>query len=86
MQMAVKEINPAQAARWRIEAGNSVSLAAAAAKAGLTDMNRTAHDELPQLEPDDIVGQEEAITKRSGLIVAIDRHRKTLDQELGLAQ
>ena len=70
MQMAVEEINPAQAARWRVEAGNSVSLAAAAAKAGLTEMNHTIHNELQQLDADYITGQQEASARREAELLA----------------
>ena len=66
LQVAVQEINASQAARWRVEAGESVSLAAAAAQAGLTEMSasRTVHEELSQLSADYITGQAEAAARR----------------------
>ena len=70
MQIAVQEINASQAARWRVEAGDSVSLAAAAAKAGLTEMNRTVHEELNQLDADYITGQQEAAARREADLLA----------------
>ena len=70
MQMAVQEISAAQAARWRVEAGDSVSLAAAAAKAGLTEMTRTVHEELSQLDADYITGQQESAARREADLLA----------------
>ena len=70
MQIAVQEINACQAARWRVEAGDSVSLAAAAAKAGLTEMNRTVHEELNQLDADYITGQQESAARREADLLA----------------
>lgn len=64
MQMAVVEVNPAQAARWRLEAGESVSLASAAAKAGLSPMTADAEKELSELDADFITGQQEAKARR----------------------
>ena len=70
MQIAVQEINASQAARWRVEAGDSVSLAAAAAKAGLTEINRTVHEELSQLDADYITGQQESAARREADLLA----------------
>jgi len=64
LQLAVSEIDPAQAARWRVEAGETISLASAAAKAGLSPMTQGAHDELSNLDADYIAGQEEAAARR----------------------
>ena len=60
MQMAVADVNPAQAARWRMEAGETISLASAAAKAGLAELSPGAQKELAELDPDFITGQAEA--------------------------
>ena len=60
IQTAVASINPAQAARWRQEAGESASLEAAAVRAGLKEMSQSVHQELMQIDPDFITGQEEA--------------------------
>lgn len=70
LQVAVQEINATQAARWRNEAGESVSLAAAAAKAGLVEMSRTVHEELSQLDADYITGQEESAARREADLLA----------------
>ena len=64
MQTAISEIDPAQAARWRIEAGQSLSLGAAAAKAGLTPMTKETFDNLSQMDPDFLVGVEESRARR----------------------
>ncbi len=60
IQTAVASINPSQAARWRQEAGESASLEAAAVRAGLKEMSQAVHQELMQIDPDFITGQEEA--------------------------
>ena len=64
MQTAISEIDPAQAARWRIEAGQSLSLGAAAAKAGLTPMTKETFDNLSQMDPDFLVGVEESRARK----------------------
>lgn len=64
MQMAVSEVDPAQAARWRIAAGETISLASAAAKAGLAGMTPAAHEELKSLDADYIAGAQEAEARR----------------------
>ena len=60
LQVAVQEISATQAARWRNEAGESVSLAAAAAQAGLSPITPAVHNELNELSADYISGQLEA--------------------------
>ena len=70
MQVAVAELDPAQAARWRVEAGESISLESAAAKAGLTPMSRAAHNELSAIDADYITGQEEAKARREADLLA----------------
>lgn len=70
MQVAVAELDPAQAARWRVEAGESISLESAAAKAGLTPMSRAAHNELSAIDADYITGQEEAKGRREADLLA----------------
>ena len=60
MQMAVTQVNPAQAARWRLAAGESLSLASAAAKAGLVELTPGAQKELYELDADAITGAAEA--------------------------
>ncbi len=65
LQVAVQEINATQAARWRNEAGESISLAAAAAKAGLVEMSRTVHEELSWLDADYITGQQESAAQET---------------------
>lgn len=74
MQMAVAEVDAAQAARWRIAAGESISLASAAAKAGLTEMTSSAHEELSQIDADYITGVEEARARREADL--LDRMEK----------
>ena len=66
----MQEISATQAARWRNEAGQSVSLLAAAAKAGLTELNRTVHQELSELDADYITGQQEAAARREADLLA----------------
>lgn len=64
MQTAIAELDPAQAARWRLEAGESLSLGAAAAKAGLAPMTKEAFDNLAQMDPDFLTGVEESRARR----------------------
>jgi len=64
MQMAVSAIDPVQAARWRSEAGGSASLEAAAAQAGVIEMNRSAHQSLLENDPDYVAGVQEAQARR----------------------
>ena len=78
MQMAVTEVDPTQAARWRIAAGETVSLASAAAKAGLTEMTVGAHEELSEIDPDYIVGLEEAKARREAELM--DQMGKAADE------
>ena len=49
IQAAVSELNPQQAAEWRQEAGEALSLAGAAAQAGLTPISEASHNELMEL-------------------------------------
>ena len=70
LQMAVSTLHPAMAAKWRNEAGQTVSLAAAAAKAGLTEMNKSVHEELSQLDADYITGAAEAAARREAEMLA----------------
>lgn len=60
MQMAVADVNPSQAARWRLEAGETISLASAAAKAGLAEMTAGVKQGLTELDPNFITRQAEA--------------------------
>lgn len=64
LQMAVQQNFPHMAAQWRIQAGESLSLAATAAKQGLTQMSPNAAKELAELDHDTIVGQQEAAARR----------------------
>ena len=64
LQMAVQQNFPQMAAQFRVEAGESVSLAAAAAKAGITQMNPQVEKELMELDSDFVVGQQEASARR----------------------
>ena len=52
LQMAVSTRAPQVAGRWRDEAGQTFSLATAAAKAGLTQMNKFVDEELCQPDAD----------------------------------
>lgn len=70
MQVAVSETNPQLAARWRLEAGESVSLGAAAAKAGLLEMSKAQHQELMELDYDYRTGVEEAQARREADLLA----------------
>ena len=70
LQMAVQQNFPQMAAQWRVEAGESVSLAAAAAKAGITEMNPSVQKELSALDHDFIVGQQEAAARREADLLA----------------
>ena len=65
MQVAVAELDPAQAARWRVEAGESISLESAAAKAGLAPMTQAAHNELSAIDADYIADQQKEQARRS---------------------
>lgn len=70
MQMAVQTVSPQMAAKFRFEAGDVVSLAAAAAKAGITEMNQAVHQELNELDADYITGQQEASSRREAELLA----------------
>jgi len=70
LQMAVQQVDPILAARWRNEAGESISLASAAAKAGLRPMTQSTHDELSSLDADYLRGQEEAKARREADLLA----------------
>lgn len=59
MRMAVSQLHPAQAARWRIAAGETISLASAAAKLGLAEMDAGTQKELAELDPDFVVKQQQ---------------------------
>ena len=63
MQIAVAEIDPVQAARWRNDAGHTYSLAAAAARSGITEHTAVTKQELRDTDPDFVTGEMEA--KRS---------------------
>ena len=69
LQMAVQEHFPQMAAQFRVEAGESVSLAAAAAKAGIVEMNPSVEKELSALDHDYIVGQQEAAARREASLL-----------------
>ena len=64
LQMAVQQQFPQMAAQWRVEAGESISLAAAAVKAGISEMNPNAEKELLELDHDYLVGAQEAAARR----------------------
>lgn len=77
LQLAVSEISPAQAARWRVKSGETASLQAAAAKAGLVEMNQSIHNELSALDPDFATGVAEAAARREADL--LDRMGKEAD-------
>ena len=52
IQTAISELDPKQAAAWRIEAGETLSLAGAAAQAGLAPLTKESHEELMELSAD----------------------------------
>ena len=60
MQIAVEQVDPAQAARWRTEAGATHSLAAAAARIGMIEHTPATKQELRETDPDFITGELEA--------------------------
>lgn len=68
--MSVQANFPQMAAQWRVEAGESVSLAAAAAKAGISQMTPDVEKELLALDKDFIVGAEEAAARRDADLLA----------------
>ena len=68
--MAVLTLATQVAGRWRDEAGQTVSLAAAAAKAGLTQMNKFDDEELSQLDADYITGAQKAAARREAELLA----------------
>ena len=70
LQMAVQQVDPILAARWRNEAGESISLASAAAKAGLRPMTQSTHNELSSLDADYLAGQQEAAARREAQLLA----------------
>ena len=70
IQAAVAQQNPAIAAKWRLEAGQSVSLGAAAARAGIGVMTNAQHQELLELDPDYAAGAQEAQSRREAEILA----------------
>lgn len=70
MQMAVQTLFPQMAAQWRTEAGESISLEAAAAKAGLREITNNIHQELSNLDADYIAGAEEAAARREADLLA----------------
>ncbi len=61
--MSVQENFPQMAAQWRVEAGESLSLAAVAAKQGITEISPNVQKELNSLDRDTIVGQQEAAAR-----------------------
>ena len=67
--MSVEQNFPAMAAQFKVEAGHSVSLAAAAAKAGITEMNANVEKELLALDKDFITGQQEAAARREASLL-----------------
>ena len=70
MQTAVASLDPMQAARWRTEAGHGLSLGAAAAKAGISEMTNAQHEELMSLDADFRAGEEEAAARREADLLA----------------
>ena len=64
LQMAVQEHFPQMAAQFRTEAGESLSLAAAAAKAGISESTPAIQKELMELDHDFVVGAQEAAARR----------------------
>ena len=70
IQAAVASIDPAQSARWRVEAGQGLSLGAAAAKAGITEMTNAQHAELVSLDADYAAGVEESRARREADVLA----------------
>lgn len=51
MQMAVEEVAPAMAARWRSDSGSEISLATVAAEAGLREHTAETYADLRQHDP-----------------------------------
>lgn len=70
MQSAVDQLNPSQAAKWRLEAGESLSLQAAAAQQGITPMTNKTHQELMTLDADYRAGHEESTSRREADVLA----------------
>lgn len=70
MQAAVAAIDPAMAARWSQAAGNSASLEAAAAKAGLVPMTAGAHQQLVETDPDYLEAHQAAVAQRERDLLA----------------
>ena len=70
MQMAVQNVAPAMAAQFRLDAGQSLSLEAAAVQAGLQEMSKSVFEELNELSPDHITGQQEAAARREADLLA----------------
>ena len=64
MQMAVQSVAPVMAAQFRLDAGQTLSLEAAAVQAGLQEMSKSVYEELNELSPDHITGQQEAAARR----------------------
>ena len=86
LQMSVQANFPQMAAQWRVEAGETVSLAAAAAKAGISEMTPDVQKELLALDKDFIAGQEEAAARREADLLAslekgADQLRETREKQ-----
>lgn len=79
MQLAVDALDPVQAAKWRVESGQSASLEATAARAGLLEMNQRTHAELMELDGDYRTGVEESKSRREAeLLAAMDAEASRL--------
>lgn len=63
LQMAVQALNPLQAAKWSEQAGQGVSLEAAAVLAGIAPMTKAAHQNLMQISPEYVEQHEAARAK-----------------------
>ena len=70
IQAMVAQQNPKLAAEWRVEAGESLSLGAIAARDGLAVMTQAQHQELLSLDPDYAAGASEAQARREADLLA----------------
>lgn len=70
IQAAIAQNNPGLAAKWRLDAGEKLSLGALAARDGITVMTNAQHQELLNLDPDYAAGAQEAKSRLEADLLA----------------
>jgi len=85
MQSAVEQVNPSIAARWRVEAGETLSLQAAAAKQGIAQLTNAAHSELMTLDSSYREQHQQNMSKReSELLESMEKGAERLAEARGI--